>query len=98
MRELSIYDVAYGIQSGKLTAGAVVALRPFWTIDDIARVNRVAMAHGLEIICRMKGKKLIIINTISAGGDAASLPSCYVTPPPKARAAGAQKTQGGERK
>lgn len=98
MRELSIYDVAYGIQSGKLTAGAVVALRPFWTIDDIARVNRVAMARGLEIICRMKGKKLIIINTISAGGDAASLPSCYVPPPPKAQAAGAQKTQGVKRK
>ena len=94
MRELSIYDVAYGIQSGKLTAGVAVALHSYWTVEDLARVNRVAMAHGLEIICRMKGKKLIIINT----GDAASLPSCYVTPPPKARAAGAQKTQGGERK
>jgi len=95
MRELSIYDVAYGIQSGKLTAGVTVAMRPYWTVEDLARVNRVAMAHGLEIICRMKGGKLIII---SAGGNAASLTSCYVPPPPKARVAGAQKSQGGKRK
>ena len=95
MRELSIYDVAYGIQSGKLTAGVAVALHSYWTVEDLARVNRIAMAHGLEIICRMKGRKLIII---SAGGDAASLPSCYVPPPPKAQAAGAQKTQGGKKK
>ena len=98
MREISIYDVAYGIQTGKLTAGDKVKLRSYWTVEDVARVNRIAMAHGLEIICRMKGKKLIIINTISAGGDAASLPSCYVPPPPKAQAAGAQKTQGGKKK
>ena len=88
MRELSIYDVAYGIQSGKLAAGVAVALHSYWTVEDLARVNRIAMAHGLEIICRMKGRKLIII---SAGGDAASLPSCYV--PPSTQGTGRRRTK-----
>ena len=90
MREISIYDVAYGIQTGKLTACDKVKLRSYWTIEDVARVNRVAMAHGLEIICRMKGMELHII---SAGGDAA-----HASPQPSAQAAGAQKSQGGKKK
>jgi len=95
VREISIYDVAYGIQTGKLTACDKVKLRSYWTVEDVARVNRIAMAHGLEIICRMKGMELHII---SAGGDAALLPSYHVIPHSPARAAGAQKTQGGKKK
>lgn len=94
MRDISIYDVAYGIQTGKLKAGAKVKLRSYWTIEDLSRVNRVATAHGLQVICKLKGMILMI----SAGGDAATLPSCYVSPQPSAWAAGVKKSvRGGDK-